>query len=83
MRVIAELPHPECKITLFNMNQKYLIKFEQGILEQTYKIGELDLTGGGPNEVFQLIDECFLDTVIRRFSDMRRDFNDAYKRQGY
>lgn len=53
MRVIAELPHPDCKITLFHMNQKYIIKFEQGTLEQSYKLSELDLTGGGANEVFR------------------------------
>jgi hypothetical protein len=81
MRVIAELPHPECKITLFNMNQKYIIKFEQGSLEQSYKLSELDLTGGGANEIFELLDEDFIGTVIERFKLMRTDFSAAYKRQ--
>ena len=83
MRVIAELPHPECKITLFNMNQKYIVKFEQGSLEQSYKLSELDLTGGGVNEIFQLLDEAFITTVVERFSAMRSDFSEAYKRQQY
>jgi hypothetical protein len=43
MRVIAELPHPDCKITIFSMNQKYIIKLEKGIFEQIYKISELDI----------------------------------------
>lgn len=81
MRVIAELPHPECKITLFNMNQKYIIKFEQGSLEQSYKLSELDLTGGGANEIFELLDDDFIGTVIERFKSMRADFSAAYKRQ--
>ncbi|MDQ7947861.1 MAG: hypothetical protein REI78_03405 [Pedobacter sp.] len=81
MRIIAELPHPACKITLFNMNQKYIVKFEQGPLEQSYKISELDLTGGGANEIFQLIDDEFMATVIERFALMRQDFNAAFKRQ--
>jgi hypothetical protein len=81
MRVIAELPHPECKITLFNMNQKYIIKFEQGSLEQSYKLSELDLTGGGANEIFELLDDDFIGTVIERFKSMRTDFSAAYKRQ--
>lgn len=83
MRVIAELPHPECKITLFNMNQKYIVKFEQGTLEQSYKLSELDLTGGGANEIFQMLDEEFIATVIERFKEMRTAFSAAYKRQQY
>jgi len=83
MRVIAELPHPDCKITLFNMNQKYIIKFEQGTLEQSYKLSELDLTGGGANEIFQLLDEEFIASVVERFKSMRTDFSAAYNRQQY
>jgi hypothetical protein len=83
MRIIAELPHPQCKISLFNMNQKYIIKFEQGTLEQSYKLSELDLSGGGANEIFQILDEEFIATVIARFNTMRLDFSQAYKRQQY
>ncbi|RZK79651.1 MAG: hypothetical protein EOO92_08900 [Pedobacter sp.] len=83
MRILAELPHPECKITLFNMNQKYIVKFEQGTLEQSYKLSELDLTGGGANEIFQILDEEFIGTVIERFKLMRTDFSSAYNRQQY
>jgi len=81
MRIIAELPHPDCKITLFNMNQKYIIKFEQGQLEQSFKLSELDLSGGGANEIFQMLDDEFMDTVIARFKTMRVDFSAAYNRQ--
>lgn len=83
MRIIAELPHPDCKISIFNMNQKYIIKFEQGTLEQSYKLSELDLSGGGVNEIFQIIDEAFIGTVIERFKLMRGDFAAAYNRQQY
>lgn len=81
MRIIAELPHPNCKITLFNMNQKYIVKFEQGQLEQSFKLSELDLTGGGVNEIFQILDEEFITTIIERFKTMRNDFSAAYLRQ--
>lgn len=83
MRIIAELPHPACKISIFSMNQKYIIKFEQGTLEQSYKLSELDLSGGGVNEIFQIIDEEFIATVIERFKVMRSDFAAAYNRQQY
>ncbi len=81
MRILAELPHPDCKITLFNMNQKYIVKFEQGQLEQSYKLSELDLSGGGVNEIFQILDETFMTTVVERFKTMRNDFSSAYQRQ--
>ena len=80
MRVVAELPHPECKITIFSMNQKYIVKFEQGNLEQSYKLSELDLSGGGVNDVFEILDEVLLTQVVARFAEMRKDFNSAYKR---
>ncbi|WP_316808672.1 hypothetical protein [Pedobacter agri] len=83
MRVIAELPHPECKISIFSMNQKYIVKFEQGTFEQSYKLAELDLSGGGVNDVFEILDEDFIATVIERFKQMRSDFTTAYKRHQF
>ncbi|MCD8739829.1 hypothetical protein LT679_04380 [Mucilaginibacter roseus] len=82
MRIIAELPHPEFKISILNMNNKFIVKVEQGSLEQSYKIPEMDLTDG-VNSVFEILDEEFLKTVASRFSDMRKDFKDAYFRYNY
>jgi hypothetical protein len=79
MRVLAELPHPDCKITIFGMNQKYLIKLEQGGLEQTYKLSELDVTDG-VNSVFEILDAAFMQTAVARFEQMRSDFKEAYSR---
>lgn len=79
MRIVAELPRPDCKITIFSMNMKFLVKFEQGNLEQTYKISELDVTGG-INGVFRILDEAFIEAVVNRFEGMRTDFNEAWKR---
>lgn len=82
MRTIAELPHKDCKISIFSMNQKFIIKFEQGILEQTYKIAELDITDG-VNGVFQLLDDAFMKTVVDRFASMRTDFKETYDRHEF
>lgn len=79
MRTLAELPHPDFKISIFNMNQKYIIKFEQGGLEQTYKISEMDIIGD-VNGVFELIDEQFLQSVKTNFEVMRTSFKEAYER---
>lgn len=82
MRVIAELPHPDFKISIFAMNQKFIVKIEKGVLEQSYKIPEMDLTDG-VNSVFELLDEAFLKTVASRFAEMNKDFKETYYRYNY
>lgn len=79
MRTVAELPHPDFKITIFAMNQKFIIKFEQGTLEQTYKIGEMDVVDG-VNGLFQMIDDEFTQSVATRFDEMRQAFIATYRR---
>jgi hypothetical protein len=68
MRVVGEIPHPDCKITLFAWNNRYLIKFEQGFLEQTFKIHEYDVTSEA--ELQMLIDETFIRETLTRFEAM-------------
>lgn len=82
MRTIAELPHPDCKITIFSMNQKFIVKFEQGNLEQTFKIAEVNVTDG-VNGVFQILDDEFINHVLSLFENMRRTFAEAYDRHEY
>nr|WP_294942032.1 hypothetical protein [uncultured Mucilaginibacter sp.] len=82
MRIIAELPHPEFKISILNMNQKFIVKIERGSLEQTYKIPEMDLTDG-VNSVFEILDEAFLATVSARFTEMLKDYKEAFYRYNF
>ncbi|WP_439697565.1 hypothetical protein ACFGVS_04040 [Mucilaginibacter sp. AW1-7] len=82
MRIIAELPHSDFKVTIMNMNQKFIVKIEQGTLEQSFKVAEMDLTDG-VNSVFELLDEEFLTKVAARFIEMRADFKDAYYRYNF
>jgi hypothetical protein len=82
MRIVAELPNPDFKITIMSMNQKFIIKLEQGSLEQIYKIPEMDLTDG-VNSVFELLDEEFLKTVSTRFLEMRKDWKDTFFRYNF
>jgi len=78
MRVIADIPHPVLKITVFSWNAKYLIKLERGLLEQTYKVSELDVTG--VDDVRRLLDDDFLAGVLRRFDEMNEAFYQALTR---
>jgi hypothetical protein len=79
MRIIAEIPHPDFKVSILNMNRKFIIKIEQGALEQTYKVTEMDLMDG-VNSVFELLDEPFYKTVAARFAEMRKDWKETYNR---
>ena len=79
MRVLAELPHQDFKITIFGMNQKFIIKFEQGTLEQSYKLAEVDVIGG-LNGIFELIDEDFIKEVNLIFSQMRSSIITTYNK---
>ena len=68
MRVIGEIPHPDCKITLFSWNNRYLIKLEQGLLEQTYKIDRFDLAG--EQDLQKIVNDEFINDTLIRFSSM-------------
>ncbi|GGE97029.1 hypothetical protein [Hymenobacter cavernae] len=78
MRQLADIPHPEVKITLFSWNGKYLIKLERGPFEQTYKVSEMDVTS--EDDVRALLDEEFVQAVVQRFSQMRHDLQAAFAR---
>jgi hypothetical protein len=71
MRVIGDVPHPSCKITLFAWNQKFLVKFEQGACEQTFKISEFDVAG--ESELREKISEALIERVLSRFVSMHED----------
>lgn len=75
MRVIGEIQHPECKITLFHWNNRYLIKLEQGLLEQTYKVQEYDVAT--EDEIRRLITAEFIAASLRQFEAMRQTLHNA------
>jgi hypothetical protein len=75
MRVVGEIPHPECKITIFHWNNRYLIKIEAGPFEQTFKISEHDISNEG--DLNRILSEEFIGQAIARFSDMSRSLADA------
>ena len=67
MRVVKEIPHSECRITIFWWNQKYLIKLEKGPFEQTFKVSELDVL---ESELEDILTQEFVNDALKRFDDM-------------
>jgi hypothetical protein len=78
MRLVREVSHPDFKITIFSWNNRYLIKLEEGMLEQTFKIPETDLAG--EDELLEIIDAEFLHQAAARFQDMGQSLYEARKR---
>ena len=77
MRVVGEIPHPELKITIFHWNNRYLIKLEAGLFEQTFKIHEYDVAS--EEEVKKIVDEAFITSAINRFNEMAQSLHTSMK----
>lgn len=78
MRVLKEIPTPQYKITLYAWNNRYIIKLEQGLLEQTFKVNEFDVTSEA--DIEKMIDETFLKEAMERFNAMSRSLGEALNR---
>jgi hypothetical protein len=78
MRIVGEIPHDVCKITLFSWNNRYLIKLELGLLEQTFKVNQFDITS--EVDLYKIVDESFVKDAINRFQDMDNSLQSALER---
>jgi len=74
MRIVKEFRVNEIRVTVFSWNNKYLLKFEQGMIEQTFKINEMDVSSEDELSVFY--SDRFLLTVQNRFDEMHRALRD-------
>lgn len=70
MRVVREFTKNEIRISVFVWNNKYLLKFEQGMIEQTFKVQEMDVLEESDLEVF--FSDEFLSDVKKRFDEMHQ-----------
>jgi len=78
MRIVKEFTLPDCKVTLYHWNNRYLIKLEQGFLEQTFKVDQFDVTG--EEGILSILDDVFLEEARKRFADMATSLNKALDR---
>lgn len=77
MRIIGEIPHPQCKITLFHWNNRYLIKLEKGYLEQTFKVDQFELTR--EDDLNEMVNEIFIQEALIRFNSMEESLMKSLK----
>lgn len=68
MRVIGTIPHPNLRITVMQMNDKFILRFEAGPMEQIYKFDQQRYPG--LEKVQQLADDAFVKKVTELFNAM-------------
>jgi hypothetical protein len=78
MRVVGEIPHPNLKITIFSWNNRYLIKLEDAVIEQTFKVSAFDITS--ENDIYKILDTEFLDQALNRFGEMSKSLAESMQR---
>lgn len=72
MRVVKELVREEIRVSIFSWNNKYIIKYEFGPMEQTFKLSEMDVLEESELDAFMEGD--FFEGVKVRFEEMGNSF---------
>lgn len=76
MRIIATIPHPHLRISIFLYNEKYIIELEAAQYKQTFKIGADSVDG--LEGVKALLTDELIDNSMNRFEAMHVDFKKAF-----
>lgn len=76
MRIVGHIEHPILKITIFQMSNRFSVKFENANYEQTFKIRQLETLAA----VQELIDADFINRVEKRFQTMHHDLGLALEK---
>lgn len=72
MRVVKEFVQEGIRISIFSWNNKYLLKFELGPMEQTFKIPEMDVLE--ESDLNSFLEGEFFEKVKLRFDEMGKSF---------
>tara|TARA_Y100001949_G_C15873102_1_gene280384 strand:- start:342 stop:572 length:231 start_codon:yes stop_codon:yes gene_type:complete len=76
MRIARDFYREDIKISIFDFDLKYVIKFEFRGLEQTFKVDKLEFKD--TTELENKIDNKFLKVVRNRFESMSDDLKLLY-----
>jgi len=74
MRIIDSIPHESMTISIFQMNDKYQVKFEAGPMEQTFKFTTEEVKG--VENLKKLINDNFIEKTRLRFNEMFMSMKD-------
>jgi hypothetical protein len=68
MRIIDSIPHPSISISIFNINDKYIVKFEAGPMEQSFKFYTEQVKS--VENLKKIVNDAFIEKVRLRFNEM-------------
>ena len=69
MRIIGEIAHPTLKISVFKNDNRTSVKFENGVSEISFKMGDDDRFRTSL-DIEKLLDPIFLEDINRQFQAM-------------
>ena len=75
MRIVGDITHSQMKITIFKNDGKFSLKFESGLLEQTYKFRD-DERLATVEDMKQIVDQSFIhkiEEILRGMHDAKLD----------
>ncbi|HWY37194.1 MAG TPA: hypothetical protein VNY73_01450 [Bacteroidia bacterium] len=75
MRIIDIIPHASISISIFQMNDKYIVRFEAGMMEQAFKFSSTEVKG--VEQLKQIINADFIESVRKRFNEMFLQYKDS------
>ncbi len=68
MRIIDSIPHPSISISIFQMNDKFIVKFEAGPMEQAFKFYTEEVKS--VEGLKKIVNDDFIEKVRIRFNEM-------------
>ncbi len=74
MRIIDSIPHHSMTISIFQMNDKYQVRFEAGPMEQLFKFTVAEVKS--VENLKKLINDDFIEKTRLRFNDMFMQMKD-------
>ena len=75
MRIIDSIPHPTISISIFQMNDKYIVKFEAGPMEQAFKFYTEEVKS--VDRLKAIVNDDFIEKVRIRFNEMFLQMKEA------
>lgn len=71
MRIIGQIEHPSLKISVFKMENRLSVKFENEAYEQTFKLGA-DEQLNNLESIKTWVDQQLLEDVLQRMEQMHQ-----------
>ena len=76
MRVVKSFFIDDINVNIFEYNLKYIIKFENSDMEQTYKIDMMEVVD--INDLILKIDKKYIDVIKKNFKVMKSQLIKLY-----